>query len=106
MTASESSPRRLPPNVRVGCSSFTASGWVGAFYPEGTPPADFLRFYATRFDTVEVDATFYAAPSRAVAAGWNDKTPPGFVLSDFIAAPERVLTSFSPGSFLRSTTLS
>lgn len=73
--------RGLPANVRVGCSSFTANGWVGPFYPRGMPPADFLRHYATRFDTVEVDATFYAAPSRAVAAGWNEKTPAGFVLS-------------------------
>lgn len=81
MTDTGPSPRALPPNVRVGCSSFTANGWVGPFYPPGTPPADFLRFYATRFDTVEVDATFYAAPSRSVVAGWNEKTPPGFVLS-------------------------
>lgn len=73
--------RALPKNVRVGCSSFTANGWLGAFYPPGTPPADFLRYYSTRFDTVEVDATFYAAPSRAVVAGWNEKTPPHFVLS-------------------------
>src|SRR5262245_20152552 len=71
----------LPPNVRVGCSSFTADGWVGPFYPPGTPPADFLRHYATRFDTVEVDATFYAAPALATVRGWSAKTPPGFVLA-------------------------
>ncbi len=71
----------FPPHVRVGCSSFSSAEWVGPFYPPGTPPGEFLRHYATRFPTVEVDATFYAMPSRRTVEGWNEKTPPGFVLA-------------------------
>lgn len=67
--------------VRFGTSSFTAPGWVGSFYPPGTRPADFLRLYARTFDTVEVDATYYAIPSARTVDGWVDKTPDGFVVS-------------------------
>ena len=74
-------PRPPPGPVRFGTSSFTAPGWVGAFYPEGTRPADFLRFYAREFDTVEVDATYYAVPSARTVDGWAEKTPEGFVVA-------------------------
>lgn len=42
---------------------------------------DFLSYYATRFDTVEIDSTFYGTPSVSTVKGWNAKTPPGFVFS-------------------------
>ena len=69
------------PLVRFGTSSFSSKDWVGPFYPLGTPPAGFLSEYAKHFDTVEIDATYYAIPKRSVVAGWADKTPPGFVIS-------------------------
>lgn len=67
--------------VRFGTSSFTAPGWVGPFYPEGTKPADFLRVYAQSFDTVEIDATYYAVPSPRTVDGWAEKTPEGFLIA-------------------------
>jgi uncharacterized protein YecE (DUF72 family) len=67
--------------LRVGTSAFTAAGWPGSFYPEGMKPADYLSYYATRFDTVEVDSTFYRAPSPATVRGWYNKTPPGFLFA-------------------------
>lgn len=67
--------------VRFGTSSFSEASWVGPFYPPGTKAADFLRVYATRFDTVEVDATYYAVPSARTVDGWAEKTPDGFLLS-------------------------
>jgi uncharacterized protein YecE (DUF72 family) len=54
---------------------------VGPFYPDGTPPGGFLSYYATQFDTVEVDATYYAVPDESTVDGWVEKTPEGFVLS-------------------------
>ena len=69
------------PLVRFGTSSFTAEGWVGPFYAKGTEPRDFLRVYARTFDTVEVDATYYAIPSARTVDGWAEKTPEGFVLA-------------------------
>jgi uncharacterized protein YecE (DUF72 family) len=45
--------------IRMGTSAFTAAGWEHAFYPPGKKPADYLSYYATKFDTVEIDSTFY-----------------------------------------------
>ena len=47
----------------LGTSSWTAEGWVGSFYPEGTKPADFLAYYAQHFNCVEIDSTFYRIPT-------------------------------------------
>jgi uncharacterized protein YecE (DUF72 family) len=67
--------------IRIGTSAFTASGWETAFYPTGMKPADYLTFYATKFDTVEVDSTFYRTPSTATVRGWYNKTPKNFVFA-------------------------
>lgn len=67
--------------VRFGCSSFSSEDWVGPFYPPGTRPGDFLRVYAQEFDTVEIDATYYAIPRASVVDGWFDKTPEGFLIA-------------------------
>jgi uncharacterized protein YecE (DUF72 family) len=67
--------------IRVGTSAFTTAGWEGAFYPADMKPADYLTYYATKFDTVEVDSTFYHAPSTATVMGWACKTPDNFVFA-------------------------
>jgi len=67
--------------IRVGTSAFTAAGWEGTFYPAGTQPRDFLTYCATKFNTVEVDSTFYRTPARCTVTGWANKTPPGFVFA-------------------------
>ena len=67
--------------VRFGTSSFSAPGWLGTFYPRGTRPGDFLRHYATQFDTVEIDATYYSIPSIELVDGWARKTPERFVVA-------------------------
>lgn len=67
--------------IRVGTSAFTAEGWEGSFYPRGMKPADYLSYYATKFDTVEVDSTFYRTPALSTVKGWYAKTPPGFVFA-------------------------
>jgi uncharacterized protein YecE (DUF72 family) len=76
-------------NIHLGTSAFTAAGWVGSFYPEGMQPRDFLSYYATKFDTVELDTTFYRTPSLSTVQGWNAKTPPGFI---FAAKVPQVIT--------------
>jgi uncharacterized protein YecE (DUF72 family) len=44
-------------------------------------PADYLSYFATKFDTVEVDSTFYRTPSAATVNGWARKVPNGFLLA-------------------------
>jgi uncharacterized protein YecE (DUF72 family) len=67
--------------IHVGTSAFSAASWEGPFYPGGMKSSDFLSYYATKFDTVEVDSTFYHAPSVATVQGWERKTSPGFSLA-------------------------
>jgi uncharacterized protein YecE (DUF72 family) len=69
------------PALRLGTSAFIAAGWEGTFYPAGMKPADFLSHYATVFDTVEVDSTYYRVPSPAMVRGWREKTPKGFLFA-------------------------
>jgi uncharacterized protein YecE (DUF72 family) len=67
--------------IRLGTSAFTAAGWEGAFYPEDMKPADYLSYYATQFDTVEIDSTYYRTPAASTVRGWGAKTPPGFLFA-------------------------
>jgi uncharacterized protein YecE (DUF72 family) len=68
-------------SIRVGTASWTDptltrdSDW----YPRRSMSAeDRLRYYASRFDVVEVDATYYHPPSRELAGLWTDRTPAEF----------------------------
>lgn len=62
-------------------SSWTADGWVGAFYPEGTKPADFLEYYSRHFNCVEIDSTFYRIPTAKTVEQRRERTPTGFVFA-------------------------
>ena len=77
----ESEPAEKLGAVRIGTCAFTAAGWPGAFYPAGLQPRDFLTYYATQFDSVEVDSTFYHAPPARTVEGWRLKTPDDFVFA-------------------------
>lgn len=65
----------------IGTSGWSYKDWEGPFYPPGTPAADYLAHYGRVFHTVEVDATFYAAPRAMVVENWALRSPPGFVFS-------------------------
>ena len=78
------------PQIRIGTSGWHypagAGTWDGIFYPprgRRHRPAGFdeLEYYAQRFDTVEVNSTFYGVPRREVAAAWAGRTPAGFAFS-------------------------
>jgi uncharacterized protein YecE (DUF72 family) len=75
--------------VRVGCSGWSYGHWRGTVYPRGVPQTRWLEHYATLFDTVEVNATFYRLPRRTTVAAWVERTPPGFL---FAVKASRYLT--------------
>src|ERR1700726_2842304 len=75
-------------DLRIGTSAFTANGWASAFYPEGLPEREYLTYYATRFDAVEVDSTFYRTPALTTVKGWYSKTPKGFLFAAKV--PQRI----------------
>ena len=68
--------------IRVGTASWTDPTMTaaGVFYPEGATSAEErLRYYASRFSVVEVDATYYALPQESMSQRWVERTPAGFV---------------------------
>jgi uncharacterized protein YecE (DUF72 family) len=67
--------------IRIGTQGWNYEAWVGAFYPDGTKPVDFLSVYARAFDTVEVDSTFYAIPPSKTVRGWAQRTPDDFAFA-------------------------
>jgi uncharacterized protein YecE (DUF72 family) len=67
--------------VHVGCSGWNYRDWRGVLYPPGLAPAEWLQEYARRFDTVEVNATFYRLIAREAVARWVAQTPPGFIFA-------------------------
>src|SRR4029450_1622865 len=78
-------PFILPMALRIGTSGWHyPSGrgtWNGIFYPgprDRGRGVDELAFYAERFNTVEITATFYGQPRAKVTEGWVRRTPPGF----------------------------
>lgn len=67
--------------IRLGAQGWNYDAWVGAFYPEGTRPAEYLSVYARAFDSVEVDSTFYAIPPVKTIRGWSERVPEGFTFA-------------------------
>ena len=65
-------------DVYVGASGWSYPSWKPAFYPAGTDSRDFLRYYAERFRTVELNTTGYRLPAEDQFRRWAEQTPPGF----------------------------
>jgi uncharacterized protein YecE (DUF72 family) len=75
--------------VRIGCSGWNYASWRETFYPPKLPARRWLEHYATVFDTVEINATFYRLAKPPAVANWVAQTPDGFL---FAAKSSRYLT--------------
>ena len=67
--------------VKIGTSGWSYPSWRPGFYPVDLQPAEFLSFYAQRFDTVELNSTGYRLPSADQFRRWADAVPDGFEFS-------------------------
>jgi uncharacterized protein YecE (DUF72 family) len=67
--------------IKVGCSGWQYTHWRGDFYPADLPASRWLEYYAERFDTVEVNNSFYRLPAPHSFAAWRRRVPPGFVFA-------------------------
>ena len=66
----------------VGCSGWNYDSWRhGVFYPERCPSSRWLAYYADRFETVELNATFYRLPTVKAVQRWVEQTPDDFVFA-------------------------
>jgi uncharacterized protein YecE (DUF72 family) len=74
--------------LRVGTSGWSYPEWKGSFYPEDISSDAMLAYYAGRFESVEVNNTFYRLPSREVIRGWGEQVPGSF--SFVIKASQRI----------------
>jgi uncharacterized protein YecE (DUF72 family) len=64
--------------IMAGTCAWSYEDWRGVFYPEHLAQNRWLEFYAQHFSAVEVDSTFYHAPSAKAAAHWLEQTPDDF----------------------------
>ncbi|HEX5475473.1 MAG TPA: DUF72 domain-containing protein [Vicinamibacterales bacterium] len=79
----------VPGRVRVGCSGWDYRHWRGNFYPDDLPKARWFQHYASVFDTVELNNSFYRLPERATCAAWARRAPARFL---FAVKASRFLT--------------
>jgi uncharacterized protein YecE (DUF72 family) len=68
-------------SVWLGTSGFSYKEWRPEFYPAQMPAHDFLKYYATRFNSVEIDSTFYRMPNARTIDGWKSATGEDFRFS-------------------------
>jgi uncharacterized protein YecE (DUF72 family) len=90
--------------IYIGTSGWHYDSWRGPFYPEDMQAEDFLGYYAARFQTVEINNTFYQLPGTDTFVRWSDTVPAGFIFavkaSQYITHmkkmkdPEEPLTNF------------
>jgi uncharacterized protein YecE (DUF72 family) len=67
--------------IRIGTSGWTYDGWRGPFYPKEVPKKDWLAWYGRRFQTAEINGSFYRTPSLEAVRAWRDHTPAHFVFA-------------------------
>ena len=82
--------------VQVGTSGWSYPSWKPDFYPAGTDSKEFLRHYATRFSTVELNTTGYRLPAEEQFAKWAEQTPAGFTFAPKLAGNRpRIVAEFA-----------
>jgi uncharacterized protein YecE (DUF72 family) len=67
--------------VFIGTSGWVYKGWAGTFYPPEIRCKKQLDYYATQFNTVEINATFYRLPLAKTVKAWHDRTPTDFAFA-------------------------
>jgi uncharacterized protein YecE (DUF72 family) len=65
----------------VGTSSYSVKEWVGKFYPLKTPASGYLRYYASRLPSVEINYTYRHFPRPSASEKWAAETPASFQFS-------------------------
>ena len=67
--------------IRIGTSGWTYDGWRGPFYPSEVSKKRWLAWYATQFNTTEINGSFYRTPSLEAVKAWHDETPGDFLFA-------------------------
>lgn len=93
--------------IHIGTSGWSYDHWQGVLYPHQLPPRKRLDYYIQRYQTVEVNSTYYRWPKDATFTTWQQRLPEGFRMtvkaprglthSTRLYAPERWLGRISSG---------
>jgi uncharacterized protein YecE (DUF72 family) len=75
----------------IGCSGFHYANWKECFYPEKLPQKNWFEYYCTKYNTLELNVSFYRFPTAEMLRKWYDKSSPQFLFS--IKAP-RLITHY------------
>src|ERR1051326_3456618 len=76
-------------NIRIGTSGWHYKHSIGKFYPEKFPASKMLAYYYGKFDTVEINNSFYMLPKIETLSAWREATPRNF---EFAIKASRFLT--------------
>jgi len=76
-------------NIFIGTSGYSYPHWKQVFYPDGCRKGQWLEYYAGRFNSVELNVTFYRLPKKDTFLSWYNRTPADFV---FILKGSRYIT--------------
>jgi len=68
-------------NVYIGTSGWQYGNWKGEFYPTDLPAKDQLSFYASKFNSVEINSTFYHLPRTTTCENWARQVPTSFKIT-------------------------
>ena len=78
-------------NWEIGCSGFHHKEWKGIFYPESLPQTDWFQYYSQKFNTIELNVTFYRFPVLSRMQAWDHTSPANFSFG--VKAP-RLITHY------------
>ena len=67
--------------IIVGTSGWHYASWRGPFFPDKLLTKHQLRFYASQFDTTELNGVFYRTPTEEAVKGWKAETGNDFVFA-------------------------
>jgi uncharacterized protein YecE (DUF72 family) len=81
--------QQFSPSILIGCSGWQYRHWRGGFYPASVPLNRWFDYYGDRFNSVEINNTFYRLPEAATFASWATRAPAGF---KFAVKASRYLT--------------
>jgi uncharacterized protein YecE (DUF72 family) len=76
-------------DIRIGTSGWYYQHWRELFYPDDLPKSEWFEYYAQRFNTVEINNTFYHQPKEKSVQRWHDLAPPDFL---YAAKANRFIT--------------
>jgi len=70
---------KSPTKIRIGTSGWLYFHWQGRFYPDDLPKNKWFDYYTSRFDTVELNSTFYHLPKIKTVKNWQNNSPKNFL---------------------------